>query len=594
MNPRIASIENLIARDPGGRNVFGLVLADQLRLAAQSLRLARRVALVSGFFVPEAGAGETDGPPGAKIVGDALQSLHIPVDFITDERNAPLFRALGVEPRVFDGGRDVVAAACARYLDEHRPTHLLSIERVGRGVDGRYRNMRGVDITATTAPLDELFVQASRRGLTTIGIGDGGNEIGMGRVFADALASVNHGPLLATIVPTDFCLAAGVSNWGALGLVGALSVLEGRDLLPSGDRLVADVQRMVSVGGAVDGVTHRPEATIDGLALAESVRVLEEIRHHVTPSPFERGTPLTVGVLGFGVTGRAAVALLQRHGHLVRLSDVRAVTLDPGMVVEGVESGGHTLEFLKACDVVVVSPGIRADLPVREALHRAGIPIMSALEMGYAFCGNRVIAVTGTIGKRTTVELMERLFRAAGRAVAIGGNRGAPLAAMLLDQESASAEQRATFVLAVSSFQLETIVHFRPHIAIMLNIDEAHLDRHRTVAEYVRIKSRIFMNHHPDDVLILNYDDVRLRPLARKHHGRTFYVSTRQVVDRGAWIDRGVLHLNTMGSVEALGTSAAPFPEDLLSALLAARLSGIESDALATALRHVGMTETGA
>ncbi len=585
MNPRIASIENLIARDPGGRNVFGLVVADQLRLAAQSLRLARRVALVSGFFIPEAGAGETDGPPGARVIGDALRSLGISIDFITDERNAPLFRALGIEPLVFNGGRDAVATACTRYLDEHRPTHLLSIERVGRGVDGRYRNMKGQDISDSTAPLDELFVQASRRGLTTIGIGDGGNEIGMGRVFADALASVHHGPLLATIVPTDFCLAAGVSNWGALGLVGALSVLEGRDLLPSGERLVDDVQRMVSVGGAVDGVTGRREATIDGLALTESVRVLEEIRHHVSPSPFDRGTPLTVGVLGFGVTGRAAVALLQQHGHRVRVSDMRAVTLDPGMIVDGVETGAHTLAFFKACDVVVVSPGIRADLPIREMLHHASIPIMSALEMAFAFCGNPVIAVTGTIGKRTTVELAERLFRSAGRAVAIGGNRGTPLAAMLLDPEVVAPSRHATIALAVSSFQLETIVHFRPHIAIMLNIDEAHLDRHRTVAEYVRIKSRIFMNHHPDDVLILNYDDLRLRPLARKHHGRTFYVSTRQAVDRGAWIEQGVLHLNTLGPVEALGTSAVPFPEDLLSALLAARLSGIDADVLATALR---------
>jgi len=84
MNPQIASIENLIAADPGGRNVFGLVVADQLRLAAQSLRLAKRVVIVSGFFVPEAGAGETDGPPGAKVVGLALEQLGIEVDHLTD------------------------------------------------------------------------------------------------------------------------------------------------------------------------------------------------------------------------------------------------------------------------------------------------------------------------------------------------------------------------------------------------------------------------------------------------------------------------------------------------------------------------------
>ena len=90
MNPRITSMENLIASDPGGRNVFGLVVPDQLRLAAQSLRLARRVAIVTGFYIPEAGAGETDGPPGAKVLGDALQKLGVAVDYLTDSFNAPL------------------------------------------------------------------------------------------------------------------------------------------------------------------------------------------------------------------------------------------------------------------------------------------------------------------------------------------------------------------------------------------------------------------------------------------------------------------------------------------------------------------------
>lgn len=75
MNPRIASIENLIAQDPGGRNIFGLLIADQLRLAAQSLRLAKRVGIVSGFYVPAAAAGETDGPPGAKLLGQAFDFM---------------------------------------------------------------------------------------------------------------------------------------------------------------------------------------------------------------------------------------------------------------------------------------------------------------------------------------------------------------------------------------------------------------------------------------------------------------------------------------------------------------------------------------
>lgn len=569
MNPRITSIENLIASDPGGRNIFGLVVADQLRLAAQSLRLARRVGIVSGFYIPQASAGETDGPPGAKAVGDALHALGIKVDYITDHRCAPLFRALNIEPLIEPQG----------YVTRANPTHLVSIERPGRGRDGRYRNMRGTDISSTTFPLDDLFLEASRKGLTTIGIGDGGNEIGMGKVFAEALSTIEHGADIASTVATDFCIAAGVSNWGAYGLAGALSVLSGRDLLPSADDCMNDIDRIVRVGGAVDGVTHRREPTVDGLDLSVSVRMLENIRRQIIPSPLERGEPLLVGVLGYGETGRSASALLTRHGHRVRISDVASVTLERGLVVDGVETGGHTIDFLQDCDLVVASPGVREDSPIRDQLHRRGIPVMSELELAFQLGPRDLIAVTGTIGKRTTVELLRSLFASAGRLLTIGGNRGNPLSELLRDGNVSD-----PIALAVSSFQLETIVHFRPHIAVLLNINEAHLDRHRSIAEYIRIKSRVFMNHRPDDILILPFDDDRLRSLARKHHGRTFFVSQRQAVDRGSWVIDGVIWANIDGTVERIGdagstTSVAyPYPDNLLAAIVTARLCGLSND----------------
>jgi hypothetical protein len=582
MNPRITSMENLIASDPGGRNVFGLVVADQLRLAAQSLRLGRRVGIVSGFYIPQAGAGETDGPPGAKVVGDALRALGIEVDYITDPWNEPLFRALDIEPLLEPHD----------YVTRVQPTHLVAVERAGRGRDGRYRNMRGLDISATTAPLDELFLEAGRRGLTTIGIGDGGNEIGMGKVFAEALSTIDHGADIASTVATDFCIAAGVSNWGAYGLAGALSVLAGRDLLPSAENCVKDIVRVVQSGGAVDGVTHRREATVDGLDLSASVRMLENIRRQITPSPLEKGDSLLVGVLGYGETGRSASALLSKHGHRVRISDIGSLTLERGLVVDGVETGGHTLDFLQGCDLVVASPGVREDSAIRDGLHRRGVPVMSELEMAFQLCPRDLIAVTGTIGKRTTVELLQSLFKCAGRTLTIGGNRGRPLSALVLDRENPPASPLTKggkrgvdipdpIALAVSSFQLETVVHFRPHIAILLNIDEAHLDRHRSIAEYIRIKSRIFMNHRPDDILILPFDDERLRTLSRKHHGRTFFVSRKQAVDRGAWLADGAIWTNIDGTIERIGDAGAcpsaryPYPENLLSAAIAARLCGL-------------------
>jgi uncharacterized protein YcsI (UPF0317 family) len=575
MNARISSIENTIAFDPGGRNIFGLARTDQLRLAAQSLRLARRVGIVSGFYIPAAGAGETDGPPGAKVLGDALAALGIDVDYITDARNAPLFEALGAP----------VLIEPPDYVATRRPTHLVSVERVGRALDGRYHNMRGEDITGSVAPLDELFLEAGRRGLTTIGIGDGGNEIGMGNVFADTLAQVDNGPAIACVVPTDFCIAAGVSNWGAYGLAGALSVLEGRDLLPTAEQAAAAIERMVHVGGAVDGVTHQRTVSVDGLDVSQSLRMLESIRRQIAPTLLD-GDSLAVGrrrvgILGFGHTGRAAAELLLRHGHEVLVSDSGPVAIEGTIQLAGVETGGHSVEFLEGCDLVVASPGVDPDAPVRHGLHRRGIPVISALELAYQLCDRGIIAVTGTIGKRTTVETLQTIFGRCGRELSIGGNRGRPLAEMLLDPLLSD-----PLALAVSSFQLETVVQFRPRIAVFLNIDEAHLDRHRSIAEYIRIKSRIFMNQRPPDVLILNYDDPRIRGLARKHHGRTLFFSTRQEVDRGAWIGEGVLQVNLQGAIERIGAWSGPFPENVLASCAVGRLCGLPPADIAAALGH--------
>ncbi|MBU0717705.1 MAG: UDP-N-acetylmuramoyl-L-alanine--D-glutamate ligase, partial [Planctomycetes bacterium] len=125
---------------------------------------------------------------------------------------------------------------------------------------------------------------------------------------------------------------------------------------------------------------------------------------------------------------------------------------------------------------------------------------------------------------------------------------------------------------------------FSPRVAILLNINKAHLDRHRSLAEYARVKSRIFMNHRPNDILILNFDDARVRPLARKHQGRTFFVSQQQVLDRGAWLQDGVARVNINGTVEELGEAAPPLVENFLAAVVAARACGIEPEQLARAL----------
>jgi hypothetical protein len=265
---RIAAIERRIAQDPGERGIAALVQPGHLGLAAESLRKAPCVLIVSGFYIPSAKAGETDGPPGAQALGAALAALGIEVAYATDSLNRPLFEALGLQ-LLHDDEPDL--------LERIQPSHLVSIERVGPASDGQCYNMRGEALTEGVGRFGALFVRAAECGIPTIGIGDGGNEIGMGRVAGEVARNIPNGARIACVVPTGMLIVAGVSNWGAYGLVAALSVLAGRDLLPTLEQAREAVLKLVRAG-AVDGRTRRAEITVDGLPLEASLTVLEDVR----------------------------------------------------------------------------------------------------------------------------------------------------------------------------------------------------------------------------------------------------------------------------------------------------------------------------
>jgi len=273
-------IDHLLALDPGGRGIAAFFQPGGALRAARALLRARSVLIVTGFVVAE-GMPETDGPPGAVVLGRALRRLGARVRYTTDRVVLPVLRdalsALGEPAEVLpypDG-----AGAAGAVLARERPTHLVAIERPGRGRAGDYLNARGASVAAWNRPLDEMFCWSRRRVLAsgrdrsaragprqpvTVGVGDGGNEIGMGRVRARL---AREGPLMAriaSIVPVDHLVVAGVSNWGAYGIVAQLGRLTGRSLLhtPAEERRLIDA----CVGaGAVDGITRRREPTVDGL-----------------------------------------------------------------------------------------------------------------------------------------------------------------------------------------------------------------------------------------------------------------------------------------------------------------------------------------
>jgi hypothetical protein len=264
---RTDPVDHILALDPGGRGIAGFFLSGGALGAARALGRARRVLIVTGFVVAD-GLPETDGPPGAAVLGRALRRLGAGVRYTSDPAVLP---ALGAALGALGEPADVFAypegpGAAAEVLRRERPTHLVAIERPGRGRGGDYLNARGVSVAAWNRPLDEMFLLARRRRRpVTIGVGDGGNEIGMGRVRARL---AREGPLMAriaSVVSVDHLVVAGVSNWGAYGIVAQLGRLAGQRLLHT----PADERRLIEAcvaAGAADGLTRRCEPTVDALA----------------------------------------------------------------------------------------------------------------------------------------------------------------------------------------------------------------------------------------------------------------------------------------------------------------------------------------
>jgi D-glutamate cyclase len=271
-------VDQILALDPGHRDIAAFSTPGAAARAARALHGARRVLIVTGFTV-EPDMPETDGPPGAAVLGRALRRLGARVTYVTDTINVPLVEAalktldepsdVAVYPREADGARRLLAA--------ERPTHLVAIERPGRNRVGDYLNMRGESVAAWNAPIDELFVVATALRPATIGIGDGGNEIGMGKVRTrlarlDALRA-----RIATVVPVDHLVVAGVSNWGGYGIVAALGRLTGLDLLHTPEIERRLIEACVAAG-ACDGVTRRREPTVDSLAAETHAAVVDLLR----------------------------------------------------------------------------------------------------------------------------------------------------------------------------------------------------------------------------------------------------------------------------------------------------------------------------
>jgi UDP-N-acetylmuramoylalanine--D-glutamate ligase len=245
-------------------------------------------------------------------------------------------------------------------------------------------------------------------------------------------------------------------------------------------------------------------------------------------------------VVGLGKSGVASALFLKARGARVTVSDSKPeaelrneilLLLEHGITVE---TGGHGDRTFRGQALIVVSPGVPFDAPQLDQARALGEPVIGEVELAAQFLPGPIVAITGANGKTTTTTLAGEIIAAGKFPALVGGNIGTP-AISFVDQ----ARPDTWIVLEASSFQLETIVEFRPRIAVILNITPDHLDRHKTFANYVNAKARIFANQRQDDFSVLNADDPTTAGLADRTRAQLFWFSRKKEVERGAFVRGG-------------------------------------------------------
>lgn len=266
-------ILDIVASDRCGRFLPKLCSAAMFEEAAALLDASVHPVIVTGFYVPMAGAPETDGPPGAAVLARALERLGKKVVVLTDGLNfaavSACCREMGIdEPEVAEDAGGVMR------MD---PDLLVFIERLGSADDGKYYNMRGDDISGFTPTLDSAADHAIAEGIPVLAVGDGGNEAGMARLMPGMASLLPGFRSCLSVVGSTVAVPVDVSNWGGYALACMLSVGHGRWLGHSPEEELS-MQNAMICAGAVDGVTGQGILSVDGMGVAEHMEVVEKIR----------------------------------------------------------------------------------------------------------------------------------------------------------------------------------------------------------------------------------------------------------------------------------------------------------------------------
>ncbi len=303
-----------------------------------------------------------------------------------------------------------------------------------------------------------------------------------------------------------------------------------------------------------------------------------------------RGKPVLV--LGMGRSGIAAARLLHTAGANVYVSEARPASqvrlqmeqLDELGVIH--ETGGHALRDFPMPDVAVISPGVSPGIPVIKRLMEAGRPVVSEIELASWLYVGTLVAVTGSNGKTTTTLWIEHLLRQAGLDAVACGNVGYAFSDLVWERPGATHA-----IVEVSSYQLETILSFRPHISVLTNISPDHLTRHGDLEGYARAKARIWMNQDQSDWVVLPEEDPLVAQISTSVRPQKVPVSLASCPEGGAGLEDGALWLKMNGQRErVIALEELPVPglhnaANALCAAAACRVLMLSVDEIASGLK---------
>lgn len=292
-------------------------------------------------------------------------------------------------------------------------------------------------------------------------------------------------------------------------------------------------------------------------------------------------------VFGLSVSGVMAAKKLLSLGAKTYIFDEDASGRVDKAVKELLSLGAeavteNVLSVIKDCDVIVLSPGVRIDHPLLVSAKKAGKRVIGELEFGSLFMRAPMVAVTGTNGKTTTCSMISAILDRAGVKNKLLGNYGVPLT---LNGEELG--ENDVGVVEVSSFQLETVRSFTPHIAVELNVTSDHLDRHYTRENYIFLKSRLLSGLRESEYAVLNFDDETTRSFGAGLKAKVVWFSRKEEVD-GAFEKDGAAYY--MGEkildFSEMNLSGDHNRENALAAIAAAKLLEIENEDIARALKE--------